>query len=89
MSRPARAVIIGHPELAPPKSKLWAFSRADFARVFGMSVAGVKAAICRGDFDPADLLSIIDFFLHRDRKRGAPYSRRGLGLDYLLDKKVA
>lgn len=87
--RPVRTVTIGRPDLAPPKSKLWAYGMADLARIFGMTFAGVRAAIRRGDFDPADLLSVIDFFLHRDRKRCAPYSRRDVQLDAFLNGRRA
>lgn len=90
MPRPVRTVTLGHPELAPPKSRLWAYGMADLARIFGMTKAGVRAAIGRGDFDPADLLSVIDFFLHRDRKRCAPYSRRDAQLDtFIPDRRAA
>ena len=56
-----------HRERGP---KRFIFTYADFASFFGMTEGAVSKAVSRGDFDPSDLGSIVDFYQRRGRRHG-------------------
>lgn len=50
------------------REHLWAYGLTDLARLFGMSLHGVREAVWEGRVDPASLPSIIAFALWRRSK---------------------
>ena len=46
----------------------FSFTYEDFAQVFGCSVDAARKHAQRGNFDPHDLVSILEFVQHRLRK---------------------
>lgn len=52
------------------RSRLWGYSYADLAVLFGMQEAAVRQAVQSKRFDPADLASVVDF-ANRRGVRGA------------------
>lgn len=45
----------------PVGAKLWAYGYADLAILLGTSEEAVRQRVCRGDFDPGDLISVWEF----------------------------
>ena len=48
---------------------LWAVGYADLALLFGMTVAAVRKAVARGQFNPGDLGSVIAYATARAAKQ--------------------
>lgn len=53
-------------------SKLWAFGYSSLAGLLDMSELAVRKAVSRGDMSPADLKSVMEFYVQYVRKSETP-----------------
>lgn len=53
--------------LVKKRHKLWAYSTADLAVLLNTSEGTIRYWICKKRFDPNSLISIIEFFLARQK----------------------